>query len=269
MSKFAEWELNLLEVDDASEKSKSRLRFLYKHVRDNALQGDGDILEFGTFRGASALALALILRELGSSKTVFAFDTFSGFPSLSSNDTHGAFQASGSFSPKFLDDRERYLRARSIAVGDGLYASTVPRIGDFSETSVDLVRKKIDYLGLNNIELVVGRFEETVPDFFAKHSVGQADHLPPSGGGRKVSACNIDCDLYDGYRTILPFVYGQLSVGGYIHLDEYFSFKYPGPKIATDEFCRRMGIEPKREEATRPGEFERWFITKQARSDAS
>ena len=52
----------------------------------------------------------------------------------------------------------------------------------------------------------------------------------------KISSANLDCDLYEGYKICLPIVYENLSKSGFIHLDEYFSFKYPGAKIACDEF---------------------------------
>ena len=72
---------------------------------------------------------------------------------------------------------------------------------------------------------------------------------------------NIDCDLYDGYRIVLPFVWDNLSKGGYVHLDEYYSLKFPGARIATMEFCEKMKITPK-QNLSRTGEFERWYLSK-------
>ena len=77
----------------------------------------------------------------------------------------------------------------------------------------------------------------------------------------KISSCNIDCDLYDGYKIILPYVYKFLSRNGYIFLDEYYSLKFPGAKIATDDFCKKFKIKPKKH-LTRLGEFERYYLTK-------
>jgi len=37
-------------------------------------------LEAGVFRGKSILATALLLKEIGSPKKVYGFDSFSGFP---------------------------------------------------------------------------------------------------------------------------------------------------------------------------------------------
>ena len=46
----------------------------------------------------------------------------------------------------------------------------------------------------------------------------------------------IDSDLYNSYKVALKFFWPRLIKGGCLYLDEYFSFKYPGAKIACDEF---------------------------------
>ena len=120
--------------------------------------------------------------------------------------------------------------------------------GDFSNQSYDYLKKKIEYFKLDNIRLIKGNFEKTVPNFFNSNKI-------------KISSCNIDCDLYEGYKIILPYIYNNLSKGGYIFLDEYYSLKFPGAKIATDNFCKNFKIKPKRN-LVRKGEFERWYITK-------
>jgi len=45
-------------------------------------------------------------------------------------------------------------------------------------------------------------------------------------------------------------------------LDEYYSLKYPGARIAVDEFLRGHPEFSLRRNSTRPGEFERWFLTR-------
>ena len=72
--------LNLLEVDDFSPESNSPLRFWYKHLKSFAKKNDGDIFEFGVYRGKSIIAAALILKQLKSKKKIFAFDNFTGLP---------------------------------------------------------------------------------------------------------------------------------------------------------------------------------------------
>jgi len=101
---------------------------------------------------------------------------------------------------------------------------------------------------LDNIVLVEGDFKSTVPNFFSTYN-------------GKILACNIDSDLYDGYNLILPYVYERLVNQGYIHLDEYYSFKYPGAKIATDNFVKKTGAILSQQKP-RDGEFPRFYITK-------
>ena len=77
---------NLFGVEEFYPETNSRLRFWFNHIRDNALKDDGNIFEFGVFRGATLIAVALILRELGSKKKIYGFDSFEGFPGYSQYD---------------------------------------------------------------------------------------------------------------------------------------------------------------------------------------
>ena len=138
---------------------------------------------------------------------------------------------------------------KKILTGKKIFNSyNVGTSGDFSKTSYQYVLDKIKYLNLKNIKLVKGNFNKTVPIFFKNRKV-------------KISSCNIDCDLYEGYKVILPYIYKNLTKKGYIFLDEYYSLKYPGAKIATDNFCKKLKIKPKKHKV-RKGEFERYYILK-------
>lgn len=246
-----EYERNLLGVDNFDRDSNSRLRFYYDHIRSKTAL-DGDIFEFGVFKGASLIAAALILKEIGSNKKVYGFDSFDGFPSYSEYDDLNAFYKFRGevFSEEFLAERERFLSVKTMLTGiEDFDPVTIASSGAFESTSRESVFKKIEYFGLDNITLVEGDFKETVPNFFSDNQ------------NVRISAANIDCDLYDGYKSVLSVVYDRLVPGGYANLDEYYSFKYPGAKIACDEFFKDSGIEPIRNKA-RVGEFERWYFTK-------
>ena len=77
----------------------------------------------------------------------------------------------------------------------------------------------------------------------------------------QIFAANIDSDLYESYRIILASLYPKLVKGGMIHLDEYFSLKFPGARIATDQFARENGLKLKKIKNF-DWEFERYFIQK-------
>jgi hypothetical protein len=211
---------------------------------------DGDIFEFGVYRGSTLLAMALLLKELGSEKKVYGFDSFYGFPSYSPEDNYNNFyNLKDVFSDSFIDELDEFtLFQKQFNTSEVLNEITLAESKDFSENNIETLKKKIKYFNLDNIVLIEGDFENTVPPFFDNYK-------------EKIFSCNIDCDLYSGYKIVLPFVYRNLVEGGFIHLDEYFSFKYPGAKIACDEFAKKMKIKINYN-MTRNGEFKRYFITK-------
>ena len=47
---------------------------------------------------------------------------------------------------------------------------------------------------------------------------------------------HLDCDLYESYLTCLNNLYKNVVNKGVIVFDEYYSHKYPGARIAIDEF---------------------------------
>ena len=68
--------------------------------------------------------------------------------------------------------------------------------------------------------------------------------------------------MYEGYKLCLPIVFESLEIGGIINLDEYYSLKYPGAKIATDEFLSVNSAAFLIKSNTRKGEFPRYQIQK-------
>ena len=249
MKKYYDYEFNLLGVDEVQNFAKSRLRFWYDHIKKNALKKDGDIFEFGVYRGNSLITAALILKKIKSKKKIFGFDSFKGFPRYSKFDNLNNFYNSKYFSNAFIKKYEKFLNVKKLSSNiKKITHKTIASSGEFDQTSYESIKKKIDYFELKNVEIIKGSFEKTVPDFFNSKKIF-------------ISSCNLDCDLYESYKITLPYVFKNLTKGGYIHLDEYFSFKYPGAKIAIDEFCKNSNIKPKKQQV-RYGEFERWFLTK-------
>ena len=246
---YKEYELDLLGVEGPHKQTISSRRFWYKHIKKNAFKNDGDIFEFGTYRGKSLITAALILKELNSKKKLYGFDTFEGFPLLSKFDDLNQFKKNNHFSRKFQNEFKNFLKLKKTLTKNKKFNSyNISSSGDFSKSSYEYVMEKIDYFKLDNVKLIKGEFKNSVPDFFNKNNI-------------KISSCNIDCDLQDGYQLLLPYVYQNLSKKGFIFLDEYYSLKFPGAKIATDDFCKRFKIKPKKL-LTRKGEFERYYLTK-------
>jgi hypothetical protein len=192
----------------------------------------------------------MVLAEQGRGKRVWGFDSFAGFPQLHSNDDFARFDElhrEGRISDDLLRQVALNLELRELVAGTRMTPATVSSSGDFSGTSEELVRTKARYFGLDNVELVIGDFAETMTSAFP------ADVC--------FSAVLLDCDLYLGYRVALPFVWPRLVRGGYIFLDEYYSLKFPGARIAVDEFFAGRRDKP-RQHVRRPREFERWYVRK-------
>ncbi len=242
---------NLFGIEEFHSETNSRLRFWFNHIRQNALKDDGNIFEFGVYQGASLIAVALILRELGSKKKVYGFDSFEGFPGYSQYEGSENFYK---YKGKYFDEEhnnkhESFLKAKEKVTGINKFsAATFSTDGDFSNTSYESLVKKMEFFKLENIEIIKGSFDDTVEKFFGDYN-------------QQVSSANIDCDLYDGYRICLPFIYGYLCEGGYVHLDEYYSMKFPGAKIAGDNFFKEKNITPRMNKG-RKGESERWYFSK-------
>jgi predicted O-methyltransferase YrrM len=84
----------------------------------------GHIIEFGSYKGGSAIFMAALAETLLPGAQVIALDTFSG-----------------------MQDTERAVDAH--------------RDGDFSDVNLAELRQYVDDIGLRNLEFVQGRFEET------------------------------------------------------------------------------------------------------------
>ncbi len=85
-----------------------------------------NIIEFGSFKGGSAVFMATLLKEFHPSARMFSLDTFAGLPSL---------KAGVDKPPK-----------------------------DFLEVNLDRTRAAARSLGLTNLEFIQGLIEDTAPD---------------------------------------------------------------------------------------------------------
>jgi predicted O-methyltransferase YrrM len=94
----------------------------------------------------------------------------------------------------------------------GTFAQSVPKVNE-------------------NVELVVGLFDETLPKFTANLR-------------ERVSLLHVDCDLYDGTKTIFRELSSFITAGTVIVFDEYFN--YPGWEVhefkAFQEFVASSNI---------------------------
>jgi hypothetical protein len=129
----------------------------------------GHIAEFGAYKGGSAIFLATVAQELYPGTKVYAFDSFAGMP-----DT----------------DARRDVHKR----------------GDFDDAPDRELRDACVRLGLNNLEIVKGPFERTIPST-----------LPAIG---KLRLTHIDCDIYQSVATAYDGCKPHMVRGGYMVFDD-------------------------------------------------
>ncbi|OUW73398.1 MAG: hypothetical protein CBD76_03880 [Pelagibacteraceae bacterium TMED216] len=245
-----DWEYNVLGIDNY--KKPGKLKTYYDFIKENHKRIDGDICEVGVYRGFSILATGMLLKELKSSKTVWGFDTFEGFPEYHKNDELEKFEMlykNGLITEEHFNEFKLNIQHKEFLSNTELNAKNISSSGDFSNNSIHELKRKIHYLGLDNIKLIKGDFKNTMSKSNEKF--------------KNISffASLIDCDLYEGYKVSLPFVFERLNKDGFVYLDEYYSLKFPGARIASDEFFNKIKEKPFKCEHI-PGDFERWAVIK-------
>lgn len=233
---------NVLNIDNFN-KETSHLRNYYKFIIRNHKRLKGDLFEFGVYNGKTLIATALLLKKLKSKKKVIGFDSFEGFPRYHKYDDL-------KYLKNFPDVYKKLLilkKCTSFIKKKTINQKNISTSNDFSDVSLEQLKDKIKFLKLKNIILIKGDFKKTVPSFMNKTSC--------------VFGANIDSDLYESYQLILKNVYPKLTNGGMMHLDEYYSLKFPGARIATDEFVKKNNIKLKKIKKF-SWEFDRYFIKK-------
>jgi len=173
-----------------SEDNRMNIFLLMKFYFENLPMGN--ITEFGSYKGGSAIFMAKICQVLHPEMTIYAFDTFSGMPETDAEiDAH--------------------------------------RKGNFSDVNYEELQEYINSIGLSNLKLVRGMFDETAPS-----------KLPEVG---HIRMTHIDCDIRSAvaysYDAALPY----MVEGGYIVLDDaLFSSCIGATEVVEDLIIKRDGL---------------------------
>lgn len=243
------WEFNILNIYNFN--LAGPYSYIFRFIEEKQSLLGGDILEAGVYRGRMTLALATFLKRLNLPGTVYGFDTFEGFPKLSREDSFENFEklwAQGEISDyhfeqiKILEFYNTKLLQRGVSPDD------ISTSGRFEVAKLDELKRKIEYLRLDNIKLVKGPFEATMNDEDFENTT--------------FSLVFIDCDLYAGYMDTLSFAWKRLLNGGIVFLDEYYSLKFPGARLAVKEFFYGRTDFKLIQVADSQDDFERWVILK-------
>jgi hypothetical protein len=121
-----------------SQENRMNLFLILLHYLDGL--APGHIVEFGSYKGGSALFMARLCQVLHPGMKVFGFDTFEGMPQTNKDvDAHSA--------------------------------------GDFGNVDLEELRKFAATEGLDNIEFVKGLFENTLPDTLQEIGSIRLNHI--------------------------------------------------------------------------------------------
>ena len=107
------------------------LFLLIKFYVPKIIEGPAAIIEFGSYRGGSAMFMALLVKCLSLPIKVYALDTFEGMPEAS--------------------ERHDFHKA-----------------GDFNDVQYDEVNAYKNSLGLGNLEFIKGLFQDTAADVLSR-----------------------------------------------------------------------------------------------------
>ena len=244
------WKFNVLDVYNYTQPHGTYYP-LVKFIREKGMFLDGDILEAGTFKGRLTAGLASLLLELESSRIIHTYDTFEGFPDYSEKDDLKEFSRQyedGLITENNWKALNEFFEIREFILKTSVNVKNISSSMNFSDNSLKSVREKFRLLGLENIVIHQGKFAETM--------------LASERSPKLLFLTIIDCDLYDGYKTTLPYVWPLTVPGGMIFLDEYYSLKFPGPRYAVNEFLSGIKGFEMVSIANEDDDFERWAILK-------
>jgi len=178
---------------------EERLRYYgWFEMISNMQKVEGDIVEAGTGYGNTLITFLSANAYFNSSKKIYAFDSFEGFPIPHLNDIGSKVQPN----EKILgwDD------ASPALIEDSILFHTTKNVLKLNAASI-IFRK--------------GFFKDTMPQ----------------GLPEKISLLHVDNDLYEGVLQVLHSSFKRLQPNAVVIFDEYHDEKWPGVKKAVDEFA--------------------------------
>lgn len=163
------------------------LRLIAQEVNEEEL--DGEVAELGVYKGNFASEI----NNLFPNKKLYLFDTFEGFNNVDIR----------------VEKNQGFLKKA--------------KVGDFSDTSIEIVKEKLPYK--DQVKFIKGYFPESVQE-----------DLP------EFCFVSLDTDLYKPTYEGLKVFYPKLVKGGRIIIHDYNSSQFPGVKKAVKEFCKQYNI---------------------------
>ena len=200
----------------------------------------GVFVQCGVFRGWTLVPALLYCKKYNYDIKFHGFDTFGGFPGdvvSNSNDEPTQFIdlfENGAIDKEHFDKaKERTNNFKGLNHLSEKYFSDVANVLTFESYFSNLF-----------VKYYQGTFSETTKNF-----------------NKEIDILHLDCDLYQSYLDVLNNLYKNVKQGGSIIFDEYYSLKYPGARIAVNEFFSNQSVDRFEKYITQDS-FERWCVVK-------
>jgi hypothetical protein len=165
----------------------------------------GSFVECGVWRGGSAAVMGLANRHLNGTRDLHLFDSFEGLPEPTEKD--------GALARNYSGGRDSGALKSLKHCEAGL-----PEVQEFLLGHLRLNKAKVHFHA--------GWFQDTVPR--------EARHLGP------IALLRLDGDWYESTYVCLEHLYPNLSPGGILVLDDYWSWE--GCRRAADEYRNAHNI---------------------------
>lgn len=180
----------------------------------------GNVVECGVFTGGGVMAWAhfsAILEPYNHTRRIIGFDTFTGFPKPSPQDTQ-------------TGDSE-HLRSGAFDTHAGIQEE-IEQLAQIHDRNRPLGH-------IPKVELVAGDARETIPKYVAEH--------PHS----LLSLIYLDFDLYEPTKIALEHLWPRVVAGGVVAFDQLNCAEFPGETTALLEVIglekvalRRFAFDP-------------------------
>ena len=164
----------------------------------------GDFIEAGVWRGGASIFMRGVLKVHGvTDRNVWAADSFEGLP---------------------VPDAEQSPLEAKVQSGP-----VMQKLFHNFAAGLDEVKRNFAAYGLldDQVKFLKGWFKDTLP-------------AAPIGA---LSLMRLDGDFYESTRDGLTALYGRLSIGGYVIIDDYGEDSWTFCRKAVDEFRAERQIE--------------------------
>lgn len=206
---FSEFDINIHNaVKSFTMTSKERVKVLIDSIRylcENDIEGD--FVECGTWKGGSAMAIALVAQKYNNIRKLWLYDTFEGMSAPTDIDV----DLNGQKAEERLE-QEKTNKKKSRG---------------WAYSPLEEVKSNIKNTNypIEKIKFIVGKVEDTLP----------LNHP------ETISLLRLDTDWYESTKIELEYLYPKLVYGGILIIDDYGHWQ--GCKKAVDEYFEKNNIK--------------------------